>query len=99
MALIMNSMIEQSSYEHCMMIATSTAVLISIVIQCFESNDIWNQEVGIYFMIAVALPFALSWSAPKQADLAVINQEGYERATGEMVAIKLNEEQKRTVQV
>jgi O-antigen ligase len=93
------SLIRKATYEHRMIIATTIAVLISVVIQCFESNDIWNQAVGIYFMIAMALPFVVYWSAPKQADLTVISQESYERETGKMAAIKLNEEQKRTVQV
>lgn len=95
----MLALIRKATYEHRMIIAMSMAVLVSIVIQCFESNDIWNQEVGIYFMIAMALPFVVYWSAPKQADLTIISQEGYERATGEMPAIKLNEESKKTVQV
>lgn len=92
-------LIRKASYEHRMIIATSIAVLISVVIQCFESNDIWNQEVGIYFMIAMALPFVLYWSAPKQADLTVISKESYERETGKMAAIKITGEQKKTVQV
>jgi murein biosynthesis integral membrane protein MurJ len=99
LALGMLSLIRKATYEHRLIIATSLAVFISVVIQCFESNDIWNQEVGIYFMIAMALPFVFYWSAPKQADLTVISKESYERETGKMAAIKLNEEQKRTVQV
>jgi putative peptidoglycan lipid II flippase len=92
-------LIPKATYEHRMIIATSIAVMTSVFIQCFESNDIWNQEVGIFFMIAISLPFVVYWSQPKKADLTVINQESYERETGKMAAIKLNEEQKRTVQV
>ena len=99
MAAGMLSLIRKATYEHRLIIATSIAVLVSIIIQSFESNDIWNQEVGIYFMIAVSLPFVLYWTAPKQADLTVISKESYERETSKMAAIKLNGEQKRTVQV
>ena len=93
------NLIRKATYEHRLSIATSIAVLTAVLIQCFESNDIWNQEVGIFFMIVMALPFVVYWSAPKQADLTVISKESYERETGKMVAIKLKEEQKRTVQV
>jgi putative peptidoglycan lipid II flippase len=99
LAIGMLSLIRKATYEHRLIIATSIAVYISVVIQCFESNDIWNQEVGIYFMIAMALPFVLYWSAPKQTGLTVISKESYERETGKMAAIKLDEEQKPTVQV
>ena len=92
-------LISKATYEHRLVIAMAAAAYSSVLIQCFESNDIWNQGVGIYFMIALALPFALYWSAPRQQNLPVINQEVYERETAKHVAIRLTDEQKHMAQV
>jgi murein biosynthesis integral membrane protein MurJ len=45
-----------------MLFVTALAALASILVQSVESNEIWNQAVGIYFWIVMSLPFALCWS-------------------------------------
>lgn len=52
----------KATMEHCMIIATALGIFCSVLGQSLESNDIWNQAIGIYFWIAMALPFALYWS-------------------------------------
>ncbi|HLX56501.1 MAG TPA: murein biosynthesis integral membrane protein MurJ [Ktedonobacteraceae bacterium] len=47
--------------------AVALAVFVSVLLQSIDSNEIWNQGIGIYFWIIMALPFALCWSAPKQS--------------------------------
>lgn len=42
--------------------AVAIAILVSMLIQSFDSNDFWNQAISIYIWITVALPFALCWS-------------------------------------
>ena len=49
------------SYEQKLLLAIALGTLISILIQGYESNDIWNQGVGIYFFIFMALPFSRYW--------------------------------------
>lgn len=52
----------KATVEHRMIIATALGIFCSVLGQSLESNDIWNQAIGIYFWIAMALPFALYWS-------------------------------------
>jgi len=42
-------------------------VLVSMVLQSLEQNDFWEQSIGIYFWIVMALPFAICWSTTKQS--------------------------------
>jgi putative peptidoglycan lipid II flippase len=83
-----------ATYEHRLIIATAAAAFLGVFIQCFESNDIWNQSVGIYFMMVMALPFTLYWSE-QRADLPVIDHASYERETGKIAAIKPDDRQKQ----
>lgn len=53
--------IRRTRGERRMLFATALATLISMVVQSFESRDIWIQAVGIYFWIVMALPFANCW--------------------------------------
>ena len=46
--------------------AVALAVLVCVLLQSLDSNDIWNQSIGIYFWIIMALPYALCWSTAKQ---------------------------------
>jgi len=48
--------------ERRMIIAMALGIFCSVLGQSLESNDIWNQAIGIYFWIAMALPFAFCWS-------------------------------------
>jgi O-antigen ligase len=88
--------IRHATYEHRLIIATAAAVFLGVFIQCFESNDIWNQSVGIYFMIVMALPFASYWSE-RRADLPIIDQDAYEQETGKLAAVNLDDGQKQIV--
>ncbi|GCE17400.1 hypothetical protein KDK_12000 [Dictyobacter kobayashii] len=53
------------SFDQKLLLAIAFGTLVSIVIQGYESNDIWNQGVGIYFFILMALPFARYWDNEK----------------------------------
>jgi O-antigen ligase len=46
--------------------AIALSVFASMVVQSIDSNEIWNQSVGLYFWIIMALPFANCWSTPEQ---------------------------------
>ncbi|HVB75207.1 MAG TPA: murein biosynthesis integral membrane protein MurJ [Ktedonobacteraceae bacterium] len=66
MAVSLLRKLRNASADYRMLLAICLAVFINVAMQSFESNDIWNQGVGIYFWIIMALPFALCWTAPAQ---------------------------------
>ncbi len=49
------------SYDHKLLIAMAIWAFVNVCIQSAESNDIWNESVGLYFFILMALPFAVYW--------------------------------------
>lgn len=53
--------------EHRIVFAMALAVFVNMFLQSLDSTEIWNQAVGIYLWIIMALPFALYWSASKQS--------------------------------
>ena len=55
-----------ATLDHRILIAASIAVFVNAFMQSLETNDFWNQGVGIYFWVAMALPFALCWTKPAQ---------------------------------
>jgi putative peptidoglycan lipid II flippase len=77
-----------ATYDHRLVIAAAAAVFTGVLIQCLESNDLWNQSVGIYFMIAVALPFARYWAEPPPPHLPVIHKELYQQITNKHAVVK-----------
>ncbi|HET9919050.1 MAG TPA: murein biosynthesis integral membrane protein MurJ [Ktedonobacteraceae bacterium] len=50
--------------DHRLLLAACLATFINVFMQSLETNDIWNQGVGIYFWVIMALPFALCWTTP-----------------------------------
>jgi murein biosynthesis integral membrane protein MurJ len=50
-----------------MLLAMAVAVFINIFLQSLESRDLWIHEVGLYFWMAMALPFARYWLPAKQS--------------------------------
>ena len=54
--------------EHRILYAASLAILVSVFIQCFESNDLWMQSIHLYFWIIMALPFVSYWSPAAPAE-------------------------------
>jgi murein biosynthesis integral membrane protein MurJ len=52
--------------SHRMLCVTALAILVSVYIQSFGAVDLLFVEIGLYFWIIMALPFALFWSAPKE---------------------------------
>jgi murein biosynthesis integral membrane protein MurJ len=42
-------------------LALALWTFLSVVIQCNETDDIWNARIGIYFFAIMALPFAVCW--------------------------------------
>jgi O-antigen ligase len=51
--------------EHRVLLAAVLAVLVSTLVQSVDQNDFWDQSIGVYFWIIMALPFALHWSRPQ----------------------------------
>lgn len=92
---ILRSM-RKATNDHRLVSAMAAAVFIGVFIQCFESNDIWNQSVGIYFMMAVAMPFAVYWS---EAQLPAINRAEYEQTTAKLRAVRPKVGSTQTVRV
>ena len=60
----------RSSHEHKLLLAIAIGTLVSIIVQGYESNDIWNQGVGIYFFVLMALPFTRYWDSQKPRALS-----------------------------
>jgi O-antigen ligase len=58
--------IRKTTGDRRMLFVTALAVLAAMLVQSFESNEIWNQSVGIYFWIVMSLPFALCWSIQRK---------------------------------
>jgi len=52
--------------SHRMLFLTTLVILISVCLQSFGAIDLLFVEVGLYFWIIMALPFALFWAAPKE---------------------------------
>ncbi|GCE25380.1 hypothetical protein KDA_08640 [Dictyobacter alpinus] len=72
-----------STYEHKLLLAIAFGTLVSIVIQGYESNDIWNQGVGIYFFVLMALPFTRYWDSQKQQAQTRLEDEAQNERDGE----------------
>lgn len=66
----------KASKDRRLLIAFALAAFIGVMIQSYASNDIWIQEVGIPFMIFMALPFALCWTKEEET-LEAIEQPGH----------------------
>ncbi len=66
----------RSTGEQRALFAVALAVFVNVLIQSLDNNEIWNQAIGIYFWIIMALPFALCWSASKQSPEA--DQEAFD---------------------
>jgi murein biosynthesis integral membrane protein MurJ len=50
------------SVQHRFFLALALWTLINVIVQCLEINDLWDsQQIGIYFFMAMALPFATCW--------------------------------------
>ncbi len=58
--------VRRTNGEQRALFAVAVAIFISILIQSIDSNEIWNQGIGIYFWIIMALPFAFCWPTLKQ---------------------------------
>jgi putative peptidoglycan lipid II flippase len=56
------------------------ATFVTMLLQSFDANDVmWNQAIGLYIWIIMALPFAACWSSPKQP--AVVGEETFDPVT------------------
>lgn len=50
--------IHTSTGERRALFVVALAIFVNVFIQSFEVNDIWTQAIGLYFWIAMTLPFA-----------------------------------------
>src|SRR5262249_7826958 len=48
--------------EYRVLLAAVLAGLVSTILQSVEQDDFWEQAIGVYFWIIVALPFAMYWT-------------------------------------
>jgi O-antigen ligase len=72
----------KASGERRVLYAVAVAVLVSLLIQSFDSNDFWNQAISVYIWVIVVLPFAKCWAAPKkQAAPIASDQDDYNGPT------------------
>jgi putative peptidoglycan lipid II flippase len=53
--------------EQRILFSTALAILISVLLQLIEQDDLWSQEIGIYFWIIMALPFSRCWDSVAKA--------------------------------
>jgi len=71
--------IRRTTGEQRLLFVIALAVSVSMLIQDFEASEIWNQSIGIYFWIVMALPFALLWSEtqkqPSKRDQAILDED------------------------
>ena len=72
-------------------------VFVNVLIQSLDNNEIWNQAIGIYFWIIMALPFALCWSASKQSPEA--NQEAFDDESTELRLSVVQRQERRELLV
>lgn len=47
--------------EYRMLLSMTFAIFFNVVVQSFDTNDLWNPSVGIYFWLIMTLPFVLYW--------------------------------------
>ncbi len=57
----------KGDYDQRLLIAIVLGCYASVVLQGYESNDIWNQSVGIYFFMFMAIPFAIYWDKKEKS--------------------------------
>ena len=53
--------IRKETGEQRALYVVALAVFINMIIQSFDTNDLWNQSIGLYFWAIMALPFAACW--------------------------------------
>lgn len=56
--------VQETSGNYRVLYAAAIAILVSVIVQGFETDDILSPGIAIYFWISMALPFALCWSTP-----------------------------------
>jgi len=71
----------KASGDHQMLYVTVFAILLSMIVQSFQTNDILSQAFGVYFWIVMALPFALCWSPPKYSETSRLPEENLDEPT------------------
>jgi O-antigen ligase len=64
------SKMRKATPDYRMLLATVVAVFFNVFIQSFQTDDLWNPSIDVYFWIIMALPFALCWITPKCASEA-----------------------------
>jgi len=57
---------QKTTGTHRMLFLTALATLVSVCLQSNGAVDILFLEIGLYFWIIMALPFALYWPTSKQ---------------------------------
>jgi murein biosynthesis integral membrane protein MurJ len=53
--------VRYSTGERKVLFGLALAAVVNVVIQSLDLNDIWNQAIGLYFWLIMALPFVQCW--------------------------------------
>lgn len=79
----------KATAEHRLILAAALAAYISIFIQSLEVTVVWNQQVGVYVWMILALPFALYWNTARTD----ASKDGTETMTTTQKAVQEVEEE------
>src|SRR6266568_905919 len=61
--------IRRATREHRLLFAAAMAVFVTMIIQSFDSEDLWNQGICLYFWVIMTLPFVLYWPVEQVAEV------------------------------
>jgi len=61
--------IRRATREHRLVFAAAMAVFVTMIIQSFDSEDLWNQGICLYFWVIMTLPFVLYWPVEQVAEV------------------------------
>src|SRR3989440_2594065 len=61
--------IRRATREHRLLFAAAMAVFVTMIIQSFYSEDLWNQSICLYFWVIMTLPFVLYWPVEQVAEI------------------------------
>src|SRR5437588_525726 len=61
--------IRRATREHRLLLAAAMAVFVTMIIQSFDSEDLWNQGICLYFWVIMTLPFVLYWPVEQVSEV------------------------------
>jgi O-antigen ligase len=64
---LIKAMLKKTTLEHRLILAVALAAYINVLLQAFEVTVVWNQAVGAYVWMIMALPFVYYWDTVKKS--------------------------------